>query len=173
MSITERMENDGLSFGDAAAKESLVVGAPMQSLIVRLRDTAVYSDREGWTRSAKLLREAAGHIEALERRFAEHLEAWKANNAHHAARIDELEKQLREKPEIDRRLLAGRILETLLRVLYEQKFGQLDYLSMSAMEAQAIAKEAPHFMVAHYRNDPAFHAQVDRAVALVLSEIPR
>jgi hypothetical protein len=46
--------------------------------------------------NARMFNAAADHIEAEERRFAEHLEARKANNAWHAARIAELEKQLAE-----------------------------------------------------------------------------
>ncbi len=48
--------------------------------------------QEGFKLMELKLTAAADMIEAQEKRFAEHLEAWKANNAHHAARIAELEK---------------------------------------------------------------------------------
>jgi hypothetical protein len=41
------------------------------------------------------LTQAADTIEAQDKRFAAHLDAWKANNAWHAARIAELEGAIR------------------------------------------------------------------------------
>jgi hypothetical protein len=102
MSITERMENDGLSFADAAAKESLAVGSGL-TLLEALRSQAQQARaamldeklpaemRVPFAQLHTLFTGAAAHIEAQDKRFAEHLEAWKANNAHHAARIEELE----------------------------------------------------------------------------------
>jgi hypothetical protein len=106
MSITERMENDGLSFGDAAAKESLAAGSPPLTLVQALRVEAAdglaasktcpnEQVRPAFAAVGRLLTRAADHIEAQDKRFAEHLEAWKANNAHHAARIEELEAAIR------------------------------------------------------------------------------
>lgn len=47
---------------------------------------------------AELLDSAADYIESSDKRFAEHLEAWRVNSATSAARIAELEKQLAARP---------------------------------------------------------------------------
>ncbi len=44
--------------------------------------------------NARAFTAAADHIEADQKRFAEHLDAWRVNNMTHAARIAELEAQL-------------------------------------------------------------------------------
>lgn len=88
MSITDRMENDGLSFQDAKMKESLAVGeAPPFSIAARLRMKGCSDIFE-----QSLMNEAADLIEQQDKRFTEYLETWRANNAHHAQRIAELER---------------------------------------------------------------------------------
>lgn len=70
----------------------------MSALIEQLRRAAVNLRRTPMPLAdvIPLLQGAALALEVEQKRFAEHLEAWRVNNAWHAARIAELEKELAE-----------------------------------------------------------------------------
>lgn len=118
MSITERMERDGMTFQDAAMKEAAVSGSPLKPLTLpeMLRSEAqeaLWGSEHCHPDTPKEIREALANVSYMfnlaaqrieehekrlkegETRYAEHLEAWKKNSAYHAQRITDLENAIR------------------------------------------------------------------------------
>lgn len=67
-----------------------------------------------------------------------------------------------------RRQLARELTEIMAGVLHYQEKGEPDWATMSYQDVL----RAPEAAATRYRNEPHFHAQVDRAVAMVLQVVP-
>lgn len=65
---------------------------------------------------------------------------------------------------IDKRKLAHDLTDLMARLLHYQQHGEPDIATLTYAEAVRVPGE----IVARYRNEPIFHAQVQRAVASVL-----
>lgn len=71
------------------------------------------------------------------------------------------------------RHFIGDLTDVMARTLYYQEYGEPSVLDMTAADATAEYTRLPDRIVLRYRNDMRFHAQVTRAVALVIEAVKK
>ena len=70
------------------------------------------------------------------------------------------------------RKLVNDLTDVMARVLYYQEHQQPSVENLSYEQARIEAEQLPPQILQRYRNDHVFHAQVTRAVAMVLRVLP-
>jgi hypothetical protein len=68
----------------------------------------------------------------------------------------------------DERRFRGDLLDVLARVLHYQEHGEPDAMNMTAAQVNAEHERLPDRIVQRFRNEPQFHAHVERALHWVL-----